>query len=408
MANNFYKNLQVALENDGLIIDGPVEPLDEAKRQEMEEAIVQCEEIVDEIEQVEDQQERTEAAVDQLEQQNDSIKEIVEEEGGLSPAAAQGFEMARRAVVAGLGQDPEEDVGAGIVDQPGLESMVVNRGTVSLEANESMIAKLKAFIKSLWDKAVELWKKFTHWLEKVTNILPKEVRVVYSQVKDLSDDDVANAVKEIGDSDQYKGLFKGGKLVDISKEFSEYNKWSNLLTATAKEIARTVVTATKDFVTNNKDKANSVEASFKTAEDVMKRTEGKSFDTGMNKYTYSTMTVNMEPSAESVAVSKVTKSDLLNALNQGLRIRSLLDKAAADSKALDAATIQVMKALDGVNQDKAGFQEYYKNVQKCSKAVTGIGNVKKPCNDMVKQLSGILKLGKAVVAKSGKAEKTEA
>lgn len=103
----------------------------------------------DEVEQLVEEAERSELIASELEQQNQAVQNLVETNGALTDNEAAMVEAARRSAVVGLGLDPDEGEGEKIVDAPGLESMVLNPGTISLEATTNAIVKIRRLSRSI-------------------------------------------------------------------------------------------------------------------------------------------------------------------------------------------------------------------------------------------------------------------
>lgn len=159
---------------------------------------------------------------DELENQNDTLAEIIEEKGEVTPEVAAVVEVARRTAAAGLGLDPEEE-GQELVDAAGLESMVANKGMVSLEEAKKSSKSLWEKIKGLWQAFVQRCKDFWNWLMKMTNFIDKKYKEAYEKIRNMSDEDFEAKVKALDqNSDQYKKVFEfltpAGGLYDIDRE----------------------------------------------------------------------------------------------------------------------------------------------------------------------------------------------
>lgn len=199
------------------------------------EAAEEAESARQEAEAIGDEIVRAGEVTEQLETQNEAITNIVEQTGGLSEEAATGFDLARRATVAGLGLDPDEGVGAEVVDQAGLESMVVNRGLVSLEANQQAQSGIWATIKKLWNKFVEKCKAAFKWFIRLFSFVDKKYKQALFAVKDMSEEEYKakmdkaqgfwNNIFRTNGNGELRGVVAfidpNGKLFDINKEGKE-------------------------------------------------------------------------------------------------------------------------------------------------------------------------------------------
>lgn len=166
--------------------------------------------------------ERAIAVHDELENQNDTLAEIVEEKGEVTPEVAAVVEVARRTAAAGLGLDPDEE-GQDLVNTAGLESMVADKNMVSLEEDKKSSKSLWEKIKGLWQAFVQRCKDFWNWLMKMTNFIDKKYKAAYEAIRAMSDEDFEAKVKELDqNSDQYKNVFSfltpAGGLYDIDRE----------------------------------------------------------------------------------------------------------------------------------------------------------------------------------------------
>ena len=166
--------------------------------------------------------ERAIAVHDELENQNDTLAEIVEEKGEVTPEVAAVVEVARRTAAAGLGLDPDEE-GQDLVNTAGLESMVADKNMISLEEAKKSSKSLWEKIKGLWQAFVQRCKDFWNWLMKMTNFIDKKYKAAYEAIRSMSDEDFEAKVKELDqNSEQYKNVFNfltpAGGLYDIDRE----------------------------------------------------------------------------------------------------------------------------------------------------------------------------------------------
>ena len=114
-----------------------VEEITEVDGDELIETVEETEAARQESEALGSEVERAIAVHDELENQNDTLAEIVEEKGEVTPEVAAVVEVARRTAAAGLGLDPEAE-GEELVDAAGLESMVADKNMISLEESKDV------------------------------------------------------------------------------------------------------------------------------------------------------------------------------------------------------------------------------------------------------------------------------
>lgn len=137
-------------------------------------AMISIEEAAEQVVEVVEDIEHTSAVADELQQQEEVVETMIEERGGLTEEAAVGIALARRAAAVALGEDPDTVENEEVIDEAGLESLVI-----SMEADEEtkaentekaadqkktgLLAKtletVRAAFKFLWDKIKDFGKK---------------------------------------------------------------------------------------------------------------------------------------------------------------------------------------------------------------------------------------------------------
>ena len=193
-----------ALEQE--VLEDVVEPTGE----ELVEVDTETETTRQEAEAMGEELDRAVAVHKELENQNDTVREILEQDGEITPATAAVLEVARRTAAAGLGLDPDTD-GKELVDAAGLESLVATKSVVALEEAEKASKSLWEKIKALWNAFVAKVGEFWNWLTKLLDFFSNKNKAL------------ANKLKAMGKEDFDKGLEKLNKeLKEIGgKELSE-------------------------------------------------------------------------------------------------------------------------------------------------------------------------------------------
>ena len=226
-----------ALEQD--VVEEVVEPTGE----ELVEVDAETETTRQEAEAMGEELDRAVAVHKELENQNDTVREILEQDGEITPATAAVLEVARRTAAAGLGLDPDTD-GKELVDAAGLESLVATKSVVALEEAEKASKSLWEKIKQLWNVFIEKVSDFWNWLVKLFDsygrrckALAKQIETMNKEIFNVSVTRINNqltqawnkTVKENGIDNSYNGkeftktelsmVIDGGKLFDV-KRFS--------------------------------------------------------------------------------------------------------------------------------------------------------------------------------------------
>lgn len=201
--------------SEGVSLEDINDPL---SGEQVDQVLANVEECRKEVECDVEQVRTTVGGIDQLEQQNDAIREIVKDEGEFTAATAEGFRLARRAVVSNLGLDPDSGAGKAIVDVPGLESLVVNP---SLEAadketvvNKRMIERLKDFIKTMFEKLAKAFRKFKAWLTSLFVRLPEMAKKAYMNLSALSDKEFDERLETLSHNRNYSERYIEPLVID--------------------------------------------------------------------------------------------------------------------------------------------------------------------------------------------------
>lgn len=197
-----------------------------------------------EAETITEEVERAIAVHDEIENQNETLTQIVEEKGEITPEVAAMTEVARRTAAAGLGLDPEQE-GQELVNAEGLESMVAGNAVASMEAAKEQSKSLWEKIKQLWNVFVEKVYSFWNWLVKLFDGYGRRCKALANKLKAMDKETFEfnrnlinnqlttswnKIVKENGTDNSYNGkqftktelsmVIEGGKLIDV-KRFTE-------------------------------------------------------------------------------------------------------------------------------------------------------------------------------------------
>lgn len=223
-----------ALEQE--VVEDVVEPTGE----EFAEVDAETETTRQEAEAMGEELDRAVAVHKELENQNDTVREILEQDGEITPATAAVLEVARRTAAAGLGLDPDEE-GKELVDAAGLESLVATKSVVALEEAEKASKSLWEKIKALWAAFISKVGEFWNWLTKLLDFFSNKNKALANKLKAMDKESFEKAlsvlnerlsekIKESGNSrkayDQHNrsdfaAFDKNGKIVDIESEVSK-------------------------------------------------------------------------------------------------------------------------------------------------------------------------------------------
>ena len=159
-----------------------------------------------EAETINEEVERAIAVHDEIENQNETLAQIVEEKGEITPEVAAMTEVARRTAAAGLGLDPEQE-GQELVDAEGLESMVAGNAVASMETAKEQANSLWEKIKQLWNVFVEKVSEFWNWLVKLFDTYDRRCKALANKLKAMDNATFTERLRKIN-----------AKLVDESNE----------------------------------------------------------------------------------------------------------------------------------------------------------------------------------------------
>ena len=176
-----------------------------------------------EAETVGEEVERAIAVHDEIENQNETLAQIVEEKGEITPEVAAMAEVARRTAAASLGLNPEQE-GQELVDAEGLESMVAGNAVASLETAKEQANSLWEKIKQLWNVFVEKVSEFWNWLVKLFDTYDRRCKALVDKLKAMDNSTFVKRFDEINtkladegiaaiDNEDVKGFMKS----DITK-----------------------------------------------------------------------------------------------------------------------------------------------------------------------------------------------
>ena len=159
-----------------------------------------------EAETINEEVERAIAVHDEIENQNETLAQIVEENGEITPEVAAMTEVARRTAAASLGLDPDVE-GKELVDAEGLESMVAGNAVASLETAKEQANSLWEKIKQLWNVFVEKVSEFWNWLVKLFDTYDRRCKALANKLKAMDNATFTERLRKIN-----------AKLVDESNE----------------------------------------------------------------------------------------------------------------------------------------------------------------------------------------------
>ena len=165
-----------ALEQE--VLEEVVEPTGE----KLAEVDAETETARQEAEAMGEELDRAVAVHKELENQNDTVREILEQDGEITPATAAVLEVARRTAAAGLGLDPDQE-GKELVDAAGLESLVATKSVVALEEAEKASKSLWEKIKALWNAFLAKMSEFWNWLMKLLDFTSKQNKALVNKLK---------------------------------------------------------------------------------------------------------------------------------------------------------------------------------------------------------------------------------
>lgn len=377
-----------------------VENVTEVDGDELIETVEETEAARQESEALGSEVERAIAVHNELENQNDTLAEIVEKDGEVTPEIAAVVEVARRTAAAGLGLDPEAE-GEELVNAAGLESMVADKNMISLEESKGVARKLWEKIKALWQAFLKRAADFWNWLVKLVSFLDKKYKQAYENVKATSDEDFAKALAALQAQEDkianlantaMAALTPAGKLVDVNREVGPS-------LAKADAVRKNVDVVVKKFL----------------AEDLVKADGEAFFKTNVKTETLTVLNENITITAESGKVECKTETDvqkipssllfnrkeLMDALQIGSSISKNLAKFGSESfKRYTKVKDEVKGAEEIAKLPDAEAKKYDANVKLVLAARHAIYRME---TDVVRKhqeiLKAYLKIAKAVSGK---------
>ena len=188
-----------ALEQD--VVEEVVEPTGE----ELVEVDAETETTRQEAEAMGEELDRAVAVHNELENQNDTVREILKQDGEVTPATAAVLEVARRTAAAGLGLDPDEE-GKELVDAAGLESLVATKSVVALEEAEKASKSLWEKIKALWNAFIGKVGEFWNWLMKLLDFTSNKNKALVDKLKAMDDESFDKALGILNERLKTEGL----------------------------------------------------------------------------------------------------------------------------------------------------------------------------------------------------------
>ncbi len=310
---------------------------------------------------------RSSAVLDEVDNQNQAIRAIVEKNGELTPEAAAGFEVARRTAVAGLGLDPESEAAQGVVDEAGLESMVLGRGVLALEEAEKTSENLWAKIKKIWEAFVARCKEFWKWLMKLTNFVDKRYKEAYNKVRAMSDEEFNTKVEALKktflkldrSAAELKGVYNwltpDGKLFDIDAEAGNVFKMVDGIHVAGRSVIDKIIKGEVKS-TDEANTALSVAMDKKEVKFCRYAVRLSSQNTG----SYG-LYVHIDNSVDKGSLKdvKFTRKDLENVLNVGTRLTKRIDTLVNDAEKLQEESAKKIK--EAVEKAKDNINKEYKN-----------------------------------------------
>nr|DAN24789.1 MAG TPA: hypothetical protein [Caudoviricetes sp.] len=292
---------------------------DHATLREEQEALVQ------DVENTSDDIETAQTAVDQLQEQNEAITEVAES-GEMTPAAAAGFELARRATLTPLGLDEETQTQA--VDEAGLESMVNNKGVVALEQNQQIIVALEGAISDAFANFKKKAGAFLFRVGKMLSILNKRYKEAYKVLKETSDEEFNAKVEKLSNTSGLRNYLDNGKLVEIKPLTQAFDTFldesSNLVLLFERVYTEYVRASNDEKVAVNHSKLAQIDEQFiGDVSKILDRLVKHSADVQFGNIHYNfTKTENglkaeRKQGAKYAGPASFTRQNLLDALNMG-------------------------------------------------------------------------------------------
>nr|DAX21003.1 MAG TPA: hypothetical protein [Caudoviricetes sp.] len=281
--------------------------------------------LAQDVETTSDDIETAQTAVDQLQEQNETITEVAES-GEMTPAAAAGFELARRATLAPLGLDEETQTQA--VDEAGLESMVNNKGVVALEQNQQIIVALEGAISDAFANFKKKAGAFLFRVGKMLSILNKRYKEAYKVLKETSDEEFNAKVEKLSNTSGLRNYLDNGKLVEIKPLTQAFDAFldesSNLVLLFERVYTEYVRASNGEKVAVNHSKLAQIDEQFiGDVSKILDRLVKHSADVQFGNIHYNfTKTENglkaeRKQGAKYAGPASFTRQNLLDALNMG-------------------------------------------------------------------------------------------
>lgn len=281
--------------------------------------------LAQDVETTSDDIETAQTAVDQLQEQNEAITEVAES-GEMTPAAAAGFELARRATLAPLGLDEETQTQA--VDEAGLESMVNNKGVVALEQNQQIIVALEGAISDAFANFKKKAGAFLFRVGKMLSILNKRYKEAYKVLKETSDEEFNAKVEKLSNTSGLRNYLDNGKLVEIKPLTQAFDAFldesSNLVLLFERVYTEYVRASNGEKVAVNHSKLAQIDEQFiGDVSKILDRLVKHSADVQFGNIHYNfTKTENglkaeRKQGAKYAGPASFTRQNLLDALNMG-------------------------------------------------------------------------------------------
>ena len=281
--------------------------------------------LVQDVENTSDDIETAQTAVDQLQEQNEAITEVAES-GEMTPAAAAGFELARRATLAPLSLDEETQAQA--VDEAGLESMVNNKGVVALEQNQRIIVALEGAIGDAFATFKKKAGEFLFRVGKMLSVLDKRYKEAYKVLKETSDEEFNAKVEKLSNTSGLRNYLDNGKLVEIktlTKVFDEFfDDSSSLMALFERTYTQIVKTSSGDSAEVDHTKLAQIDEKFVgDVSQILDRLVKNSADVHFGNIHYSFtktengLKVERKQTAKYTGQASFTRQNLMDALNMG-------------------------------------------------------------------------------------------
>ena len=341
-----------------------VEEVTEVDGDELIETVEETEAAQHESEALRAEVERAIAVHDAIENHNETLEEIAETQEEVTPEVAAMAEVARRTAAAGLGLNPDEE-GAELVNETGLESLVVSKSTVALEDAKEVAQKLWKKIQELWQAFVQRCQQFWSWLGKLVNNLLRMNKNIIETLKVMKDAEFNEALAKFVEADKQanrklietaKAAFdKNGKLFnlasDVDKAFAETNK---IKTAVDAAVAKVL---TKDIAKTDGLKA--FEGIKRTDINVL-NTQLVIDENGAKPFRFWKHDNVLSIPAE----IKITRSDLIAALEASVKASKDVEKFASESfKRYTKVKDEVKGLVDPAKLSNKEVKTYDRNVK---------------------------------------------